>query len=337
MKYMIGECQYGGRVTDDFDKILLKTFTNRWFGEHMFKDNFYFSEKIYNIPKYNKLDDVMSFIGQLPSFDRPEAFGLHSNAAITYQTNTAKNILDTILNIQPKESSGNMGETRESVVQRIAQDMLDKLPPDYVPHEVRARLFKADSITPMNIFLRQEIDRIQKVISLVRWTLNNLKLAIDGTIIMNEDLRNALDSIYDAKIPHRWQKISWESSTLGFWFTELMERNNQFRSWCFVEKPNCFWMTGFFNAQGFLTAMRQEVTRANKDKEWSLDTVMLTNEVTGKMKDEISSPPVTGVYIYGLYLEGASWSKTHGRLTESKPKVLFELMPVLHISGKIFL
>ena len=64
---------------------------------------------------------------------------------------------------------------------------------------------------------------------------------------------------------------------------------------------------------------------------------MLTNEVTGKMKDEITVPPVTGVYIYGLFLEGAGWSKTHGRLIESKPKVLFELMPVLHISGKLIL
>lgn len=38
----------------------------------------------------------------------------------------------------------------------------------------------------MTIFLRQEIDRMQKVIHLVRQTLKDLLLAIDGIIIMNE-------------------------------------------------------------------------------------------------------------------------------------------------------
>lgn len=98
----------------------------------------------------------------------------------------AKDILDTIMSIQPKDSSGGGGETRETVVGKLAADMLSKLPPDYAPHEVRGRLRKMGSMSSMNIFLKQEIDRMQRVISLVRNTLIDLQLAIEGTIIMSE-------------------------------------------------------------------------------------------------------------------------------------------------------
>ncbi len=103
-----------------------------------------------------------------------------------YQNNTVKSSMDTILSIQPKDSAGGEGETRESVVYKQAGEMLEKLPSDYIPHEVRARLNKMGAIAPMNIFLRQEIDRMQRVVAAVRSTLQDLQLAIDGTIIMSE-------------------------------------------------------------------------------------------------------------------------------------------------------
>lgn len=58
---------------------------------------------------------------------------------VRYQINTAKNILDTILSMQPKEGGQQGGETREAVVLNLAQDMLEKLPPDYIQHEVRLK------------------------------------------------------------------------------------------------------------------------------------------------------------------------------------------------------
>ena len=64
----------------------------------------------------------------------------HFTLLHSYQSNMAKEVLDTILNIQPKDSSAGTGDTRENTVYRIANDMLKKLPPDYVPHEVRVFL-----------------------------------------------------------------------------------------------------------------------------------------------------------------------------------------------------
>ena len=93
----------------------------------------------------------------------------------------------------------------------------------------------------MNIFLRQEIDRLQRVITAVRSICSDLKLAIDGTIIMSEQMSDALNQIYDARIPGVWSKISWASSTLGFWFTELVDRHAQER----------FQFLDFFPRNGF--------------------------------------------------------------------------------------
>uniref|UniRef100_A0A8C8RGD8 Dynein axonemal heavy chain 8 n=1 Tax=Pelusios castaneus TaxID=367368 RepID=A0A8C8RGD8_9SAUR len=328
VRYMIGEVQYGGRVTDDYDKRLLNCFARVWFSEKMFESTFCFYTG-YKIPVCKTLDQYHEYIQTLPAMDSPEVFGLHPNADITYQSNTAASVLDTITNIQPKESGGGAGETREAIVYRLAEDMLDKLPPDYIPHEVKARLIKMGHLNSMNIFLRQEIDRMQKVITILRNSLNDLKLAIEGTIIMSENLRDALDNMYDARIPQLWKRISWDSSTLGFWFTELLERNTQFHTWIFEGRPHVFWMTGFFNPQGFLTAMRQEATRAHKG--WALDTVTIHNEVLKQSKEEITTPPAEGVYIYGLYLDGAGWDRRNSKLTEPTPKILFTVLPVVHI------
>ena len=68
---MLGEVQYGGRVTDDFDKRLLNTFCRVWFLETMFNDSFKFYQG-YSIPKCNALNDFRNHIEELPIVDSPE-------------------------------------------------------------------------------------------------------------------------------------------------------------------------------------------------------------------------------------------------------------------------
>lgn len=162
IRYMIAEVQYGGRVTDDFDKRLLNTFARTYFGQSMFEDDYEFF-KGYKIMKHKEIEEYLKEIEEMAEIDPPQVYGLHPNADITYQSNMTEEILSTMVSVQPKESSSGSGETREATVTRQVNDMLAKLPPDYDPFEVKDRLKVLGPTNPLTIFLRQEIDRIQKV------------------------------------------------------------------------------------------------------------------------------------------------------------------------------
>jgi dynein heavy chain len=97
--------------------------------------------------------------------------------------------------------------------------------------------------------------------------LKEIVLSIDGQIIMTPALSKAIDNVFDGRVPYDWMydttgaEISWLYPGLGAWFTSLNRRNSQLSRWVSNVRPPDFWMTGFFNPQGFLTSMKQEVTR----------------------------------------------------------------------------
>ena len=80
--------------------------------------------------------------------------------------------------------------------------------------------------------------------------------------------------------------------------------------------------------------MRQEVTRQHKQDGWALDAVVFHCEVTEFARaEQVRAAPKEGVYVHGLVLDGAAWSKGDASLVESEPKKLFAPLPVLYVTA----
>jgi len=362
VQYQICEAQYGGRITDDFDRRLFNCYGYCWLAQSSFSTDFSFMniKNVFNyvLPVCKEVEEYRTYIDTLPMNDNPEIFGLHTNADITYGTTSAINVLNAILDTQPKDSSGGGGLSREDIVKQKCRDMLDQMPEDYVEAIFRDKI-KKRSVTelqfvlgrkdvknvdgfsiPLNVFLYQEIVRMQGIMNLVRDTLSNLIQAIDGVVIMTPQLSGALDQIYNALPPKYWYidasgaQIAWILPSLSLWFQGLLLRYVQLDAWLTIGRPNVYWMTGLFNPQGFLTAMRQEVTRRHKMERWALDDIVMHTEIT-EVTDikKVKHPAEEGVFVRGIFLDGCGWDTKSKILVEPKPKELYQAMPVLHVTA----
>jgi dynein heavy chain, axonemal len=100
-------------------------------------------------------------------------------------------------------------------------------------------------------------------------------------------------------------------------------------------------LTGFFNPQGFLTSVQQEITRAHRADNWALDAVEYRAEVADPRNTIIADDahiegktiqePAEGVWIHGLWLEGAAWNKPQRFLEDQKGKDLFFAFPNIKV------
>jgi dynein heavy chain len=113
---------------------------------------------------------------------------------------------------------------------------------------------------------------------------------------------------------------------LASWTRDLVQRVDQLAKWAeSAHAPAVFWMSGFSFPTGFLTAVMQTTARATKI---SIDRLIWDFEVM-KVEDNYLQTPKDGVYVKGLYLEGAGWDKKNGCLIEAEPMQLEVAMPTI--------
>lgn len=326
LKYMAAEANYGGRVTDPKDRRLISTILEDYYNAKVFKDSHKLSESgVYYIPPEGELSVYKDYIQtELPINDLTEIFGLHENADITSAINETNRLLENVLSLMPRVSGGS-GKSQEEELQDLTKNILDKLPQPFdIADVARKHPIKKDE--SMNTVLQQELLRFNKLTINIRATLNNLIRAIKGEVVMSLDLEEVGNSMFDNRVPALWMKSSYPSlKPLGSYINDLIKRLEFMNKWVLDEAPNCFWISGFFFTQSFLTGIKQNHARKYVIP---IDQIVFDFEVVSNPeKTDTSQKAPDGCYINGLYIEGCRWDSENEVLADSLPKVLFEPMP----------
>ncbi|XP_021325607.1 dynein axonemal heavy chain 12 isoform X2 [Danio rerio] len=326
--YLTGECNYGGRVTDDWDRRLLMTILADFYNKDVIDHPRYsFSPSgKYHAPPKSIYEDYVEFIKKLPFTQHPEVFGMHENVDISKDLQQTKLLFDSLLLTQGGGSKGGGGSGGDSTLLDIANDILSKLPGNF---DIESALVKFPVCyeESMNTVLVQEMQRYNNLSSTIRVSLQNLIKAIKGLVVMDAELEAVAGSLLVGKVPEKWAKCSYPSlKPLGSYVNDFLARLKFLQDWYDTQKPHVFWLSGFFFTQAFITGALQNYAR-----KYSIPIDLLGFNYEVLPFDTSDSSPEDGVYIHGLFLDGARWDKKSGVLAEQYPKVLFDAVPIIWI------
>ncbi|OQS02753.1 dynein heavy chain, partial [Thraustotheca clavata] len=332
LNVMVADITYGGRITDRWDKRTNSSIMRKLFHEKLLDDDYKFaSSNTYYAPATGKLEDCRKYVASLPNVDAPDIFGLHANADITFQQKETSMLLGTMLCMLGGGGSGGGGEAVETdaLVMDLVINIQTRIPDSFDEAKAHPETFKetSGSRNSLGVFLGQELIRFNGLMKVMRGTLESLKRAIKGLVVMSGPLERMYNGFLLQKIPKEWEDAGYPClKPLSSWTEDFFRRLEVLNQWLLGGPPVSYWLPGFFFPQGFMTGVKQVYSREHKI---AIDALIVTCEVMAYGPEGAKSPPPFGVYIYGLFMEGARFDRNTMQIGESQPGELFDKMPII--------
>jgi len=336
LRYLIGEANYGGRVTDEIDRRVIKAYLLQFFCEDVLREEAAYelcegpSGKVYCIPSNtNELKNHREFVNKLPLSDQADAFGQHPNADISYMIAESEAILSASAKFQvcdggsTASSSSSAAAQMEANVLAVIGEMLETIPKPLDYGAIAQK--KSTDMSPLNVNLLQEIERYNALLGTLSLTLQRLRKGINGTVLMSSELDDVYDALAANKVPAAFLKAYPSLKPLTSWTLDLIRRVEQLSAWGHGTYPKTYWLGGFTYPTCFLTSVLQ--TTARRDG-IAIDALSFSFSIVDESDSDQS--PEDGVYVRDLYLEGAGWNHEKKCLCEPDTMKLIVKMPVMH-------
>ena len=326
---MTGHVNYGGRVTDDWDRRTLMTLLSDYVTPNIMDDSYAYSPSgIYSCPKSDNWKETMDYIRGLPQIPHPEIFGLHENADITCARNETFDLFAILSGLQPQTGAAG-GQSVEDIIRDVASGIQERVPGPRDVEEVQKK-YPTMYEESMNTVLVQEYIRYNNVLGVIQKSLKEILMALKGLVVMSQPLEELGRSLSTNVVPSMWSAKAYPSlKPLGAWVTDLVLRMEFLGDWYENNTPAVFWISGFYFPQAFLTGALQNYARKYVIP---IDTISYDFLFQDIAYEDIKQKPEDGIYIRGLFFEGARWDYEEKALSESRPKELFTSCPVIHLS-----
>ena len=329
LTFLTGEINYGGRVTDDWDRRCLMTLIKGFINIKIIPDNFAFSPSgQYKTIEVGNRGYYLDHLGQWPINPAPEIFGLHENADITSARNETQLITSTVLDLLSAGSSTGSAVNRDSMLTKTAGGILGKLPEEFDIYEFQRR-YPTRYDESMNTVLVQEAVRYNRLLKYMAVNIREFQRAVKGEVGMSVELEAVGTALFMNIVPAVWAKLAYPSlMPLSSWVEDLVRRIQFIRKWYDQGVPPAFWIGGFFFPQAFLTGTLQNYARKIKT---AIDTIKFGFSMMTVTVSDITTKPEKGAIIYGMYMEGARWDPETNSIVESRPKELFVDVPPVYL------
>ncbi|XP_050357868.1 dynein axonemal heavy chain 1-like [Nymphalis io] len=327
LTYTAGHINYGGRVTDDWDRRCLLCLLSDYYTTAVLNDRCIFDESgaYKQQASWFTIEDYTRYIRTLPLNDDPSLFGLHSNANISYAMSETTTCINTLSNLQPKEVSGGGGLTAEEMTERAAKEILNVLPA-MLDQKFIATTYPVSYKESLNTVLIQEAIRYNKLLTVINSSLKDLQKALKGLVVMSEALESMASSLARNGVPNMWSARAYPSlKPLAAWVKDLCLRVQFMQQWAEGGIPKVFWISGFYFPQAFLTGALQNYARKHVI---AIDTVAYAFEA---LQGPPQKKPDDGCCVSGLFLEGARWNSADMALEESRAKELYTEMAIIYM------
>ncbi|KAI8999183.1 dynein heavy chain and region D6 of dynein motor-domain-containing protein [Gaertneriomyces semiglobifer] len=328
LQTLVADINYGGRVTDDWDRRLVHTLTRDFVNPAVLNDNHQFdSNGVYICPSGDTYQDVRNYLRSLPTDETTDIFGMNENASITFAQREASTLFETLLALSPKASPRGATKSREEVIAATVTTLQEKIP-SLLPSE-RQKTDYGDSYATV---VSQEVLRYNRLLKVIRTTLAELDKALKGLVVMSQSLEETANAIYQNQLPPTFAAVSYPTvKPLSGYITDLVARTTFLSAWQKNGPPAVFWISGLFFPQSFLTATLQNYARKYVIP---IDTLSFDFKIVDMRWEDIGQKPGDGAYIRGLYLEGARWDGARRALAESRAKELYTELSVIWLLPK---